>query len=1014
MLLRQDAGIKPSHKPVQQYYQALKAYDSRRIRHEGATETAFQRLLNDTAPRVGWMLVPKQRVHLNGDSIYPDGTLRDFFNLPRGYWEAKDKDDNLQAEVRAKVAKGYPLTNTIFEDTQQAILYQGKKEQGRYDLREPQHLTGLLNEFYSYAEPDIQSFERAVEEFKDSVPELAKGLNAKVKEAHRSNPPFKAAFAQFFSLCQTAINPNIRRDAVDEMLVQHLLTERLFRTVFNDPEFTRRNVIAAQVEKVIMALVSPSFSRTEFLKSLDKFYRAIEHAAQGLDDDAEKQAFLNTVYGRFFQGYSVKLADTHGVVYTPQPIVNFICASVVEALRSEFGLSLADPEVLALDPCTGTGNFIVNLLRRVPGRVLPSLYRNRLFANEIMLLPYYIAAVNIERAYYDLTETYEPFEGLCFVDTLDLAERSQFAGMGEENTARVERQGKAPITVIVGNPPYNANQINENDNNKNRKYEFIEGRIRETYAKDSAAQLKNKLYDPYVKFLRWALDRLGDRDGLVCVVTNNSFVVDRHPFDGLRKHFANDFACIYHVDLHGNVRRNPKLSGTTHNVFGIQLGVGITLAVRARHRRGCKIFYHRVPENWRKDEKLAWLERTGSVAKVEWVPIVPDAEHNWVTPSNTEKFANLIPMEDRSPDRIFRKSSTGAKSNRDEVVYGFDREALAGRAERFTEDYNSEVDRYKRARAGTNVDDFVDPESVKWSSTLKGQLVRGRYAEYDPANVRVCLYRPFTKKYLYYDNMLNDRPGIFRFVFPTERAERENRAIYCTNHSQTPFVVQITDCIANEAVGGRAGQCFPFYIYDASGGSRQENITDWSLDLFRQQYGNPKISKWDIFYYAYGLLHHRGYREEFADILRQKSPRLPLAADFAAFSRAGLELAQLHLKYETIEPYPLDYVETRGVPLSYRVEGKMLLSREKTSLRVNESLTLTEIPREVFQYRLGNRSALDWVIEQYQMERDTSGDVVSDPNRDGDEEYITRLVGQVVQVSLKTTAIIDQLPEEFM
>jgi predicted helicase len=339
------------------------------------------------------------------------------------------------------------------------------------------------------------------------VPELAQGLDAKIKVAHKDNPKFQKAFNQFFELCQQTLNPNIRRDAVDEMLVQHLLTERLFRTIFNDSDFTRRNVIAAEIEGVIDALVSRSFSRVDFLKSLDRFYKAIKAAAATLEEFAEKQHFLNTVYERFFQGYSVKVADTHGIVYTPQEIVDFMCASVAEVLQTEFGLTLGSPGVNILDPCTGTGNFIVNILRRIPKKDLPRMYREQLFANEVMLLPYYIAALTIEHAYYELTGKYEAFEGLCFVDTLDLAEeKPHLFSFAERNTERVERQKKAPITVVIGNPPYNAHQVNENDKSKNRKYEVMEARIKQTYIQDSGATLRA----PAIRPIRQVFS-LGDR-----------------------------------------------------------------------------------------------------------------------------------------------------------------------------------------------------------------------------------------------------------------------------------------------------------------------------------------------------------------------------------------------------------------------------------------------------------------------------------------------------------------------
>jgi type I restriction-modification system DNA methylase subunit len=313
--------IKPTHKAIKAYREALDAFAGAKVEHEGATETAFQRLLTDVARAHGWMLVPKLPIKRSGKSVIPDGTVRDAYNLHRGYWEAKDTADDLSAEIKKKIAKGYPLTNTIFEDTTRAVLYQNGGVAYEADLTDPQQACDLLNAFFAHTEPDIEGFEQAVDEFKERVPELAQALAAIIKDSHAKNAKFQAAFDKFFTLCQTALNPNIRRDAVDEMLIQHLLTERLIRTIFNKDDFTRQNVIAAEVETVIAALTSQSFSRKEFLKKLDRFYLAIEHAAASLEDFREKQHFLNTVYERFFQGYSVKVADTHGIVYTPQEIV---------------------------------------------------------------------------------------------------------------------------------------------------------------------------------------------------------------------------------------------------------------------------------------------------------------------------------------------------------------------------------------------------------------------------------------------------------------------------------------------------------------------------------------------------------------------------------------------------------------------------------------------------------------------------------------------------------------------
>jgi len=919
--MAQANAIKPSHRAIERYYQTLRRLSGEHVTHELALRPAFQNLLEDTAKLHGWSFIAELSVphasglvaahgvpHASGlvashgherdahGTIRPDGTIRDGNSLPRGYWEAKDTHDALDAEIAKKKAKGYPLTNTIFEDTRTAVLYQNKIEVMRADLHDRQKLADLLNHFYSYAEPEIERFDHAVEEFKIRVPELAGGLAELIQKAHAENRKFGEAFGGFLALCQTSINPNLSRAAVDEMLVQHLLTERLFRTIFNNPEFTRRNAIAVEVEKVIEALASHAFNRAEFMRQLNPFYRAIEEAARTTGDFTEKQHFINTVYERFFQGYCVKVADTHGIVYTPQPIVDFMCASVAEVLEQEFGLPLGSSGVNILDPCVGTGNFIVNLMRRIPKKDLPRMYKEQLFANEIMLMPYYIAALNIEHAYYELTGEYEPFEGLCFVDTLEMAEHphGQFAFMTEANTQRVERQKKTPITVIIGNPPYNVGQINENDKNKNRKYEVIDRRIKQTYAKDSAATNKNALSDMYVKFFRWAVDRLLPRNGMVCFVSNNSFV-DQIAFDGMRKRLAEDFTRIYHLDLHGNVRQNPKLSGTTHNVFGIQVGVGISLALRERGtgfqpvadhglEGPATILYHRVAEEWRREEKCAFLDEKGTISGVAWEKLESDEKNTWLVPQNADEFGRLMPIGSRQAkagqtgegSTVFLTYGRGVATCRDEIVYGFDRAAISARVQECVENYNAEVDRYHRAGGKAEIDGFVRYDKIKWSRDLKLDLERHHYAEFSEPKVRTAIYRPFCRKHLFFDRILNEEVYVMPRIFPTPATEEENRILWVKVGSEWPMFALAASCLVDLLPQG-GSQCFPLYVYNEDGTNRRENITDWALETFRKHYQDDRITKWDIFYYVYGILHHPQYRAKFADNLKRELPRIPLA-----------------------------------------------------------------------------------------------------------------------------------------
>ena len=415
-----------------------------------------------------------------------------------------------------------------------------------------------------------------------------------------------------------------------------------------------------------------------------------------------------------------------GIVYTPQEIVDFMCASVAEVLEKEFGKKLWSDDVFIIDPCTGTGNFIVNLIRRMPKAKLPDVYKHRLFANEIMLLPYYIAALNIEHAYFEQTGTYESFEGLCFVDTLDLAEHSQaqLGFMTAKNSERVERQKRSPITVVIGNPPYNVGQTVHNDTNQNRPYPVVDQRIRETYGRDSQATSVSKISDAYVKFFRWASDRLEGRDGIVCFVSNNGFV-DQVAFDGMRKHLCLDFTTVYHLDLQGNVRHNPKLSGTAYNVFGIQVGVGITVAVRHRSATGRMLRYATLDKTLPRADKLTWVGAKKALKDVEWSQLTPDSRNTWLTPPNAAEFGRFIPIatkaaratEGADATTVFKDYSLGVATHRDRVVYDFDRQSLTTRVQRFVEDYNSEVDRFKRSHKDESVDEFVRYDRIIWGSS---------------------------------------------------------------------------------------------------------------------------------------------------------------------------------------------------------------------------------------------------------------------------------------------------------
>ena len=1061
-------NLKPTHKAVIAYYESLAKFDRLGIKHETAVRSAFQELLEHCARQFDWKLVPEYAIKRKGQAdASADGALLDNYRLNRGLWEAKDSDDDLDKEIKHKFAIGYPKLNILFWQPDRAVLYQNGERFYEADLSQPDDLVKILTLFIEFSEPAVAEWEKAVGEFKDRIPQIGARLKELIETERQTNKKFITAFEDFCSLCRGSLNPNISIEAVQEMIIQHILTERIFRKIFDVADFISRNVIAQEIEKVITALNSRVFSRDDFSKKLEHFYGAIEHAAATITDFHEKQTFLNTVYERFFQGFSVKVADTHGIVYTPQPLVNFMVASVEHVLKKDFGKSLADKDVHILDPFTGTGNFIVNIMRHIPRSALPQKYASELHCNEIMLLPYYVASMNIEHAYLEATGKYEPFDGICLVDTFQTinGKMSYFAngekheqqdmamGFNPENTKRINRQKAAPIRVVIANPPYNAGQADENDNNKNRRYPELERRVSATYGEASDATLLRKLADPYVKAIRFATDRIGD-SGIVCFVNNNSFFTEK-TFDGMRKELANDFDEIYVLDLGGNVRKNPKLSGTTHNVFGIQVGVSINLFIRLHTNKSAKrkgrIYHHAVGVDWRKEQKYSFLETKADIGAVKWRRLNPDARGNWLTNETDEEFASFLPIASKeakagtSVITIFRDYSLGVSTNRDAVVYDFEPERLAKRVEQFADDYNAELHRWMKKGKPSCLDDFVSYKKIKWSETLKRHFAEEHEAEFSRSKICQSLYRPFTEMKLYYDSLFVDRPGFFDETFNTKKAKSENSVLLIpSTGGRSPFWCFSTNLIPNlNFVSIDSAQCLPLFTYSADGKVRRDGITAKAATLFQIFYDDDTITQAQIFQYVYAVLHHPIYRARFAENLKRDLPRIPFigietgkkdaylfplssiekmqgdakpdhspkasAKLFHAFAAAGKSLADLHVNYESAKEFKLKRTENKAVPLDWRVEA-MKLTKDKSAIIYNDFLTLSGIPPEVFDYKLGNRSALEWVIDQYRVTRDEQGKIASDPNRLDDEEYIVRLIGQVITVSLETQTLVGSLP----
>ncbi|WP_375561564.1 N-6 DNA methylase [Bernardetia sp. OM2101] len=559
-------------------------------RNEMALKRPFSNLLYALCQAKNLTLVEEISIkNPEGKTIRPDGIVKGVNRLDWGYWESKDEADDIEDEIKKKFAKGYPNDNIIFEDTQQAILYQNGKRVATAEMQdEGVNLYSLLQQFVSFERPEYTEFRQALENFKTDIPPIIKELRQLMDEEAKENKEFVKAKTKFLKICQDSINPDITPKDIREMLVQHILTQDIFNTIFDEADFHRSNNIASELENVLKTFFTKNIKRN-FYPKIRNYYAVIKTVAARIEDVQEKQTFLKVIYEDFYKAYNPKGADRLGIVYTPNEIVRFMIESTDHLLYEHFGKELLSQGIEILDPATGTGTFITDLIDYFPSSKIEQIrhkYQNEIHANEVSILPYYIANLNIEYAYQQKTGEYKEFENLVFVDTLDNMgfgfagkQTGLFTSLSAENLDRIKRQNERKISVIIGNPPYNANQQNENDNNKNREYPALDKRIKDTYIKESTAQ-KTKVYDMYSRFYRWAVDRLGE-EGIIAFVTNRSFI-DSRTFDGFRKCIYEDFDYVYIVDTKSDVRANPKIAGTTHNVFGIQTGVAIMFLIRKK------------------------------------------------------------------------------------------------------------------------------------------------------------------------------------------------------------------------------------------------------------------------------------------------------------------------------------------------------------------------------------------------------------------------------------------------
>lgn len=871
------------------------------------------------------------------------------------------------------------------------------------------------------------------------------------------NVQAREAFNQFVSDLRSELNDSISREDIIEMLAQHLITRPVFEALFAGHSFVSDNPMSKAMQSVLDALNKHSLHKEA--DTLESFYANVRERASGIDTAYGRQKVIKELYDGFFQQAFPRLKERLGIVYTPLEVVDFIIRSINDVLASEFGQTLGSKGVHIMDPFTGTGTFITRLLQSglITKEQMLHKFRHELHANEIVLLAYYIASINIEATFSDLMDgTYEAFEGICLTDTFRLNEVHDLIGSTlEDNNKRIKKQKTLDIRVIMGNPPYSVGQESGNDNNQNVSYPALDARIAETYAERSTATNKRALYDSYIRAIRWASDRIGDC-GVLGFVTNAGFL-DANTANGLRQCLAEEFSSIHVFHLRGNART----SGATRqkeggNLFeaGSRAPIAISILVKnpKAKEQGC-ILFHDIGDYLTREQKLKKIEELASIKGLSdaglWQDITPDEHGDWLR-QRDDSFGKFIAIGSKDKDAglvLFSAYSSGVKTQRDAWCYNAGKQTLTENIQKTISAYNDELTRFNESFSVSNrqeresaIDQFIDtdPTRISWTRALKQDFVRGKDLTYSETGLSWAVYRPFTRQWLYFDRRLNEMVYQMPRLFPDAKAD--NLVIVTSGTGgRSSFTCTMANHIPSLHMADIDGsQCFPLFVYeDAKQGkgddlfndeasnspTRKDAITDEGLKHFQDAYPGENISKEDLFYYVYGLLHSPDYRERYADTLRKELPRIPRVKTyeaFKAFSDAGRRLGEMHVHFDTqpiYEGMKIDTGNTRPSPEDYRVtQMKYGKGKDKTVLHYNDRITVTGIPLEAYDYVVNGKPALDWVVERQCVKTDKASGIVNDANDWAIEtmhnpRYPLELFLRVITVSLETMAIVNALPK---
>lgn len=1024
---------------IEKYYNEIKEAELNGMDNEQNIREYFYELLKNYTNSQNLKIEreTKEFVFENGQkkNIFLDGRIKKE-NMVIGWIENKDAKDDLNKEIKNKKEKQYPLLNTIFENSKELVLFQDGKEVIRVNMSKSEELDKVLIKFVSFRPEEYKKFQDAFNNLKRILPDLAKDLREFFKEEKKINKKFKENLKEFTKKCQLSINNNITEELAIEMIIQHMLTRDIFVIFFQNANFHMNNIISKSISNILTHINQKSFEITEKIKS---YTDCLSSYTKTITKD-DKQDILKTFYSDFYKALNSKKADVQGIEYTPIQIVKFMVDASEQLLYKHFNKKLSSRDVNILDPCSGTGIFMAEIINRINLKDLEYKYKNELFSNEIDIMPYYISNLNIENAYFERTNSYEIFENICFLDTLEFQTKlgnNALFGMeefSEGNVKRAVRQYEKKINLIIGNPPYNANQKSENDNNKNKVYIDLDKRIKDTYVNLSSAQ-KTKQYDMYKRFIRWASDRIkSEDDGIIAFITNNAYLDSRQD-DGFRKSVQKEFDYIYIIDLKGNARKRNKSEGG--NVFNIQTGVAIMFLIKKGvsekqnkisplNQKKANIKYYNIGDFLSGDKKLMSLQQ--DISFFDFEDIIPDNKGQWLNQTNNDFYEHTALIDKNVKNQkvgkaieqkaIFKLFTLGVSTNRDNWAYDFDKEQLEKKIKYFLKIYNKERNSFK----GIN---YLDSDknsklnySIKWSRDLKKDLASNREYKFNKSNIRKCLYRPFVYSNLYFDDGVIDVKGINDKLFPNENSENLtlNFHVPIPNRIHYSLVSKILIDLSFTIIAGNIS--VPLYVYE--NGEKKLNITDYAIKEFQKKY-KDKATAENIFAYCHAVLSSPKYQKEYEENLKIDYPRIPLYKNFDRFVELGKRLIKLQTEFENFDCRNEEIQLKIEKDFKYMPEdfSMIKLNKEKGIIIFDGKNRIENIPKKAFDYKIATKSAIEWVINYFSnknLRPDKEPDhktLIENGLNSYDykniREYLFELIPKVIEISVETVDIFKEL-----